>query len=142
MRITDRFRNEHQVFLEQLDVLQGLLAAGEPIDGVVTALRTLAAPLSRHARREEEELFPAIGRLASGPIGLLVEEHRWIEARIEAMAAAPSRLDLERLVDEFARTLREHIAKEDEGIFPIAERVLGNSTLNELDRSEAGTGTR
>lgn len=135
MRITDRFRSEHAVFLEQLDVLTGLLEAGEPTGAIVAALATLAAPLGRHARREEDVLFPRlvpeVG--AGGPIRALTEEHRLIERQIEVITGSSSRAELRAAFDAFARTLRGHIAKEDDVLFPLAEGTLGDERLAALD---------
>lgn len=135
MKITDRFRSEHAVFLEQLHVLSGLLDAGEPTGAIVAAVRTLAAPLGRHARREEDALFPLLVPVTGegGPIGALTEEHRFIERQIGVITGSSSRAELRFAFDAVAGTLRGHIAKEDDVLFPLAEGILGDERLAALD---------
>jgi len=139
VRITDRFISEHRVFLEQLDMLRALLDDGQPVGATAAALRTLAAPLGRHAKEEEEILFPALAaRIGEdGPISILRAEHRSIEEQIEGIAAGSARAEVARMFDAFAATLRDHIAKEDDVLFPIAERVLGEEELAALDEPAA-----
>lgn len=138
MRITDRFRGEHQVFLTQLDVLRGLLDGGASADAFAGALRALAAPVGGHAEREEAVLFPALGSEGiEAPTRVLTEEHRLFDGWIEQMTAG-ARAELRSVFEVFERTLRDHIAREDDVLFPLADRVLGEDRLVALDEAALG----
>lgn len=137
MRITDRFRSEHAVFVQQLEILGELLDGGAPREAFVAALRTLAAPLSRHAEREEDVLFPelAFDDDARGPIRVLTEEHDLIDGWIERLTAGLPPAELRSVFEELAETLRGHILREDSAMFPLAELVLDEAKLVALDES-------
>lgn len=141
MRITDRFRSEHTVFLEQLLVIERMVAAETSPDVDAAAIRTLAAPLRRHAEREEDALFPALASDddASGPIRVLTEEHHLIAGWIERMSSALAPSDLRDVFYAFAETLRGHIAREDDVLFPMAERILDEVELVALDDRTVGS---
>lgn len=138
MRITDRFRSEHAVFVEQLRVLATTLRGGTSLDEIVAAIRTLAAPLRRHAQSEEETLFPALGPEADAPIQVLTQEHTQIEGWLQRMAAPQSRAELASLFATFEATLQSHIVREDQVLFPIAERALGDAELVALEEASLG----
>lgn len=139
MRITDRFSSEHDVFLQQLEMLESLLGSGVPTEGIVAAVRTLSLPLFTHAENEELVLFPALeddlGKDA-GPLAVLVSEHETIHGFVERMTSTPSRDEITSVLPAFAGLLREHIAKEEKVLFPAAAQVLSDARLRELD---AGT---
>lgn len=138
MRITDRFRGEHQVFVEQLGVLRSMLERGVSPEAFVAALQTLAAPLGRHAGREEEELFPALaGAGVEAPVRVLTDEHRLIDGWIGRIAAGLAPDELRSVFAELESTLRGHIEREDEILFPLAERMLGDDRLIEMDAPAA-----
>ena len=134
MRITDRFRSEHAVFVQQLGVLDAMLRGGASLDEVIAGIRILAAPLHRHAQNEESTLFPALDPDADAPIRILTQEHSQIERWLQRMTSAPvTRADLTDIFRSFDALLQGHIVREDEVLFPMAERALGESELVALD---------
>lgn len=135
MRIIDRFSMEHAAFVEQLDLLQRRLERAEPVGELVGAVRTLAAPLLRHAENEEVLLFPAlIARMGGeGPVQVLQQEHVTIHGQVDRLRGEPSRADFAAVFDAFQRLLREHITKEEEVVFPLSAEIFGDARLAEMD---------
>ncbi len=138
MRITDRFRSEHAVFVEQLGVLATMVRGGGSVDEIVAGLRMLAAPLRRHAENEERTLFPALGPDAGAPVQILTQEHAQMERWVERMTDTSSRTELATVFESFDRLLRGHIDREDDVLFPMAENALGDDEIAALDRDGVG----
>lgn len=136
MRITERFTVQHELFLQQTEMLESLLASDAPITSITAAVRTLSLPLLRHAEDEELVLFPALEDdlgAETGPLAVLVREHKTIQELLERIASEPSRDELPHVVHAFVGLLERHIAKEEDVLFPAAERILGDGRLRELD---------
>ncbi|MBI2909392.1 MAG: hemerythrin domain-containing protein [Chloroflexi bacterium] len=146
----ETLREAHRGGLERLQVLSNTVA--RPDFGNSETLRILTelvgffdGELRTHFRHEEEALFPAleqaIGR--DGPIAVMLAEHQsfW-----ESIAALHRKVDeLEGGAEDGARTtrllatsvadfLRNHIAKEDMILFPIAEQELTHQKLEDVAR--------
>lgn len=137
MRITDRFSSEHDVFLAQLEVIDDLTRRDASVESIVSALRTLAAPLVAHAMNEERALFPDLEPSMGGqggPLAILIDEHETIHAQIDELVDSPARQRLESVLDAFQRLLRGHIDKEEQVLFPAAAQILGDTKLERLDR--------
>lgn len=140
---TDVLRDEHRVILNALGVLESAadrLAAGGTLpdgwwDRAVAWLRRFA-DASHHAK-EERALFPAMVKAGipaeGGPIGVMLNEHEHGRALIRAMAAgdATGRVVAAR---EYIRLLRQHIDKENEVLFPMADAVLDEQARQALGR--------
>jgi hemerythrin-like domain-containing protein len=143
MRPTDILRAEHRVIEQVLYCLETLTdracingwldgsAAGDALD----FLRHFADEC--HHAKEEECLFPALEARgmnpAAGPTAVMREEHHRgrqllheMEAnRDDAAVGDPDALArFAESVWEYIHLLREHIAKEDNCLFPMAERAL------------------
>ncbi|MDH6521412.1 hemerythrin-like domain-containing protein [Streptomyces sp. SAI-135] len=87
--------------------------------------REITAVLGPHTRVEEQGLFPALAVEFPEKIAALKDEHRRIEA-VLAEADGPFLADAswpERLVETLG-LLREHILKEQDGVFPAALATL------------------
>ena len=139
MRITDAFLDEHVVLLTQLDELARL--AGIEQHGQRSAgsagwhgPEEFAARLLLHARLEDELLFgylePQLGH--SGPIEVMRSEHVEIEALLADLCAAPDSRTARAPATALVRLAREHFAKEEQVLFPMAEQLLGQDVLAEL----------
>jgi hemerythrin-like domain-containing protein len=115
----------------------------------------------RHHGKEEHVLFAAMARNGfppeQGPVGMMLFEHREMRGLVSALRAlaqqdAPwSDADRERVCDSarsYTSMLREHIMKENEMLYPMAEEHLPPSVQGEIDvecaalderRASAGT---
>lgn len=92
-----------------------------------------------HHGKEEDRLFPAMVERGMpsehGPIGVMLEEHRIGRAHVAAMREHAAAGDVEALRREslaYAALLRDHIAKEDHVLFPMARNLLSGGGDEEL----------
>lgn len=103
---TDVLRDEHAIILRGLDVLEA--AARQAEDG-----RDAGAPAE------------------GGPVDVMLEEHVRGRALLQAMAEHTS-IERARVARHYAQFLRDHIDKEHEVVFPLAEAVLDEQALEWL----------
>lgn len=96
---------------------------------------TLVAELRSHWQGEERGLFAVLGRdkLFAEHIGPLVTEHRELEALL-AMADLSDPADQERLRTAIF-DLHEHIAKEEDGLFPASLIALDGDEWDDSMRA-------
>jgi len=94
-----------------------------------------------HHGKEEAELFPAMERHGIphdvGPTAVMRAEHDEGRAHVRALRAAVSaepfdRATFARRGSAFVALLRDHIAKEDQVLFPMAEQILDGPAREEL----------
>lgn len=148
MQATRILSEEHQLILRALAVARRmadrLRAGGEvrraEVADLVDFLRGFAD--RHHHAKEEEVLFPwmeARGFSRSyGPLACMLGEHesgrqlvREIEARGKTLPAEPGLCAA--AIETFATHLEHHIAKEDQILFPMADR-LGDGDAEILPR--------
>jgi hemerythrin-like domain-containing protein len=153
MRTTEILMSEHRVIERVLLCLEKIADAAEETGRLDAAsardaiafLRTFADRC--HHAKEEERLFPAMERFGlprdAGPTAVMRKEHEIGREHVRRMAAAVDAFDkgaadaAGRFVVEargFVELLREHIAKEDEVLFPMADRMLPAAVHDELLR--------
>lgn len=98
-----------------------------------------------HHAKEERCLFPALNRaglpLQMGPLAVMLHEHdqgrtltRAMDAALEALAAGRpgAAQELERAARLHVQHLRQHIAKENQVLFPMARQLLAAPDLGAL----------
>lgn len=143
MRPTEILSAEHRVIEQVLDCLERVAAQAEArkkLDGddaraALEFLRTFADRC--HHGKEEDQLFPKMTERGVprhvGPLAVMLSEHVSGRAHIAAMAAALEEAvqgrapALARFVGEargYVGLLRDHIAKEDNVLFPMAEACM------------------
>lgn len=134
-------REEHEVILRALTVLervgrdlsQGKSVPKETISSLANFFRTFADRC--HHAKEEAHLFPALVEHGipkeGGPVGIMLQEHDEGRALVRTFAegdpaaAAPA-------MRRFVILLREHIAKENDILFPMSEQVLPPAEQTEI----------
>lgn len=153
MKSADELRNEHRGIEVMLDILDGAaekLRGGAPadfghLDGMTEFLSVFADKC--HHGKEEDFLFPALEAAGipneGGPIGVMLSEHRkgrefiaGMKRGIEAMKAGDRggvSLFAENAA-EYTSLLRQHIQKEDNVLFVMAEQRLDAAKDKELFR--------
>ena len=150
---TDVLRDEHCVILDwigRLEVAAARLEGGDTLPDerwteLIDWLRTFAD--DRHHAKEENLLFPAMIRAGiparGGPVDVMLEDHEECRALMAAMAAGPP-AGRAAAARRYVRLLREHIAKENEVLFPLAEAVLDADAqaalLHEFVQADAALG--
>jgi hemerythrin-like domain-containing protein len=143
MKLTAALSEDHRVIEQVLKCLLEMAsktAAGAPLDvssadAAVRFFRTFADQC--HHKKEEDVLFPALGRAGfspeAGPVAVMLEEHEVgrkyvarIDAAIEqARANAPTAgAAFVSAARAYADLLSNHIAKEDHILFPLADHAI------------------
>ncbi|MEU6682345.1 hemerythrin domain-containing protein [Streptomyces sp. NPDC046832] len=115
-------------------------------DGAIARMaelaRAITSVLGPHTRVEERGLFPALAGDFPEQIVALEDEHRRIEA-VLAEADGPFLADPtwpDRLVETLA-LLREHILKEQDGVFPDALAHLDTEQWEAVEKARAEAGS-
>jgi hemerythrin-like domain-containing protein len=147
MMPTEVLREEHRVILRALELLETAarrLDRGAPLPegwlgDLVAWLRGFAD--RNHHAKEETALFPAMVKAGvpslGGPIGVMLEEHERGRALIHGLESGdPSARAA--AAREYVAMLREHIEKENDVLFPLADAVLDEAAQRALGRQFEG----
>jgi len=145
---TQILRDEHRLIERVLTVLEGL--SQRPVAGSLGEWKK-AVDFFRHFAdachhfKEEKVLFPAMEEHGvpgdGGPIGMMLMEHEEGRSFVRAMLAAISLIEskqeaatgsLLKGAEAYIRLLREHIQKEDEILFPMADGVIPEDEQRQL----------
>jgi hemerythrin-like domain-containing protein len=143
MQATDILMDEHRVIervLTSLEAAARRLAGGQPIEAtffVDAADFVKGFADACHHRKEEGVLFPAMEAAGvpnrGGPIGVMLAEHEEGRRLTRAMRSAAEGLGAGRPAEKdavvesalgYVTLLRQHIAKEEGVLFPMADRVI------------------
>lgn len=161
MQPTAILSSEHRVIEQVLDCLEAMarqahslgrldaMRAGQALE----VLRTFADRC--HHGKEEDVLFAWMARRGMptrvGPIAVMLDEHcrgRAAIARMEAARAGGEAQAFASAADDYVGLLRDHIAKEDGVLFPMAESMLDAAAREEvlagfrsLEHDDLGAGT-
>jgi|AMWB02.1.fsa_nt_gi hemerythrin-like domain-containing protein len=167
MKPTEILSSEHRVIELVIDCLEemtnramreGRLEA-EPAEQAIAFIKGFADGC--HHGKEEARLFPAMEAKGmardGGPIGVMLHEHKVGRTHVQGMAlhltkaAAGDGAALNAFASHahgYASLLRQHIQKEDQILFPMAERMMTDedraALLGEFDhveQHEMGAGT-
>ena len=132
MRITDRLKAEHGVFLRQLKTLERLIAEGATNAALGTAVGVIADAEEHHSALEDRVLYPALVRILGAAHASLVAvaaEHE----RLHALSAAIRAGGFEATdVGEYVRVAREHFEHEIHGVFVLAEEWIEAADLERM----------
>jgi hemerythrin-like domain-containing protein len=144
----EALRQEHAVIERVLGVLEGVVrkqVEGTPSGG--SAARWCVEFFQRfadacHHAKEETALFPLLEARgvprAGGPIGVMLHEHDVARALVRRMADALGAADpgaFAAAASDYRALLRQHIAKENDVLFRIAEARISPDDAAELVRA-------
>jgi hemerythrin-like domain-containing protein len=160
MKLTATLSAEHRVIEQVLRCLLEMASQAsvtgkvdlESARTALTFLRTFADECHHH--KEEDVLFPALARVGFGPdvgpVAVMLSEHqlgRAYIARIEraiqqaSLGGMEAAKDFASGVRSYVDLLTQHIAKEDNILFPLADQVLQGATseavLGGFEKTEA-----
>ena len=149
-KATDVLKREHRIIervllaVEKLTKISGAIPV-EPWEKAIDFIRNFADKC--HHLKEEGLLFPALEEHGipreGGPIGMMLMEHEEGRGYVRAMAAALSgakqdpaaaKTKLDENARAYVRLLKQHILKEDEILFNLADDVLKPEEQKELLR--------
>jgi hemerythrin-like domain-containing protein len=134
VKVTQAFLGEHAVFYAQFDYLEDALPGAASQDWVIAQALVLQSAVATHAQLEEELLFtqlePHTGQ--GGPLAVMRMEHEEIENTLDAI---PEAADLDSARGRLLRVIqvaRQHFAKEEQVLFPMADQFLNQEQLEQL----------
>jgi len=132
MKITERLKVEHGVFLDQLRLLERLVGEGAPWPVLRAVAETIAVAEERHDELEDRLLYPELARAIGAEHAALRavgEDHKRIRgliARIRSGDATASDVSV------FVTTLREHLEREIHSVFTLATQWIPEDRMEAL----------
>ena len=136
---TADLRHEHEVILRALAILERAgerLAAGRVVDEaalgeLVQLLRTFADKC--HHGKEEHQLFPKLREKGVGAtLVVFLEDHEEGRRYLATLAGSAPPAERAAAGRRYVGLLRDHIQREDEVLFPMADDVLSLEDHAEL----------
>jgi hemerythrin-like domain-containing protein len=128
---TADLRHEHEVILRALDLLERLadrLAAGQPVGDATLGdlVELLGAFADRcHHGKEEDELFPAMRAKGAGDVlAPFLEEHEGGRGYLRTLASGAPSAERAVAARRYVGMLRDHIQRENEVLFPMADQLF------------------
>jgi hemerythrin-like domain-containing protein len=132
MKITDRLKVEHGVFLLQLRRLDEMAARGAPLEVQQATLETIATAEEWHSALEDRLLYPALAETLGEDNAILrevAEDHRALKALSDRVRAGGfTRED----VLAYGKRLRSHLEREIHGVFRLAEQRISPERLSDM----------
>lgn len=150
MRPTEILKQEHKIIKKVLDILEKIVSEVKEVnidhlEKIVDFIRTFADRC--HHGKEEDLLFPAMENAGipkeGGPIGVMLEEHEIGRNYVRGMASAiedykkGNKYAIEKIRENaigYVNLLREHIYKEDNILYMMADMHLDEETEKQLLR--------
>ena len=132
---TAELRHEHEVILWALAVLERAadrLASGRPVSDstlaeLVQFLQTFADRC--HHGKEEDQLFPAMrAKGVGGTLAVFLEEHGEGRGYLRLLANGTGAAERATAARRYVGLLRDHIQRENEVLFPMADQILDPGT--------------
>ncbi|MDX2758862.1 hemerythrin domain-containing protein [Streptomyces sp. ME08-AFT2] len=137
----DELTREHDEVVRLISHLRPARQDGD-VDRMAQIAREMTTVLDPHTRVEEYGLFPSMAVDFPEQIAALEAEHRRIEAVLAEAADGATPSDPtwpDRLIEAMA-LLRDHILKEQDGVFPAALANLSTEEWEAVERVRAQAG--
>jgi hemerythrin-like domain-containing protein len=137
----DELTREHDMVVNMIGDVRTAHAAGDVLRMAELA-RRIAAVLGPHTEVEEHGLFPLLADEFPDHVATLEAEHRRIETVLGAASMrTPTDPEWPRQLLETLDLLRQHILKEQDGVFPAALTTLSGADWDSVDavRTRAGS---
>jgi iron-sulfur cluster repair protein YtfE (RIC family) len=134
MKITEGLLGEHALSQALFDRVEAIADDAQTLAELVLAASVLSSAVLSHAQLEDEVLFPALaeGGQVEGPLNVMRAEHKEIELLAAAVSSSVTLEEAREVVLRLLDVLREHFGKEEQVLFPMCERMLGEQKLTEL----------
>jgi hemerythrin-like domain-containing protein len=134
----DELTREHDLVVNLIGDVRTAHAAADT-GRMADLARQIAAVLHPHTQVEEHGLFPALAADFPDHVDALQGEHRRIEAVLaEAATGTPADPTWPRRLIDTLDLLRDHILKEQDGVFPAALATLRTEDWEVIDTLRAG----
>ena len=134
---------QHQEVLARLQAVESGFAACGANNAVEDFVGYLESDVAHHFALEEHALFPLLARhlsLTQGPLAVMNAEHTTFRELMRSLGTGLREGNIEqqhRCTQELIELLRAHIAKEDNVLFPMADRMLSPDEHCEVDSRAA-----
>lgn len=138
----DELTREHDEVVRLISHLRPAHEDGD-VGRMARVARRIATVLGPHTQVEEQGLFPALAGDFPEQIAALEAEHRRVEAVLAEAADGVTPSDQawpDRLTETMAM-LRDHILKEQDGVFPAALANLGTAEWEAVEAVRAAAGS-
>lgn len=136
MKITTAFLGEHAVFYAQFTFLEENFEALTERALLAAQAALLEAALASHANLEEallfQELEPLIG--SGGPLAMMRMEHDQIGENLASIPRLETFEQVRQVLFQTIQIARNHFAKEEQILYLLAERSLGEDRLVALGK--------
>lgn len=137
----DELTREHDLVVAMIGQVRTAHTAGD-IGEMAELARQITTVLGPHTEVEEHGLFPLLAGDFPDQIAALEAEHRRIEAVLgEAAAGTPTDPGWPVHLIDTLDLLREHILKEQDGVFPAALTSLSGTDWDTVDAARARAGS-
>jgi hemerythrin-like domain-containing protein len=132
MKITERLKAEHGVFLFQLDHLESLIHAKAPMVILEAVVETIATAEEHHAAMEDKLLYPALVKAIGRDVPLLLKSEQEHEEVRKLAQRVRSGAGDEGTIASFAAMLRKHLEREIHDIFALADEMVPAEDLTSM----------
>jgi hemerythrin-like domain-containing protein len=132
MKLTDRLKVEHGVFLKQLAFLESLATHEAPPQVLAAVAETIGLAEEQHSELEGRLLYPLLEKALGAdyaPLRQVGQDHAdlaMLIARVRAGAADDA------LILQLVKLMREHLEREIHGLFALAEQWIPTDRLESL----------
>ncbi|WP_030549031.1 hemerythrin domain-containing protein [Streptomyces albus] len=152
----DELTREHDLVVAMISEVREARRDGD-LPRMAATARRIAGVLGPHTEVEEHGLFPALTADFPDQIAALEDEHRRIEAVLaeagdpdggdsgagaDATGAVPADPSWPQRLEEALAVLRDHILKEQDGVFPAALAMLATEEWEAVEAVRQRVGTR
>ena len=147
---TELLKDEHQAVLQKLTALEKVFSSLDKREAISAELKELTSFFKTdfwvHFTKEEEALFPEIETFLprnAGPLGVMLMEHEELrktneriqQATVEYLGGSASEETKRTLHEQgthFINVLRDHINKEDNILFMMADMHLNQQQIDKV----------
>jgi hemerythrin-like domain-containing protein len=137
----DELTREHDMVVNMIGDVRSAHTIGD-VAAMAELARRIAAVLRPHTEVEEHGLFPLLTDEFPEHVTALQAEHRHVEAILGAAeAGTPADPGWPQQLIDTLDLLREHILKEQDGVFPAALTSLSGDDWDIVDAVRARAGT-
>ncbi len=134
MKVTEALLTEHRLLKILAAQLESAAESKVELPALVGAASMLQKALIGHSQVEDEGLFARLEAAmgGGGPVAVMRADHEQIESMLGEIADGTNRDQVARTVREVVGLTRDHFAKEENILFPMAEQVLDERALEDL----------
>lgn len=137
MIATELLKNDHK---EAISLIEELEAADDQVGTDPTFTETfnrLNELLQMHTRIEEEVFYPAMKEFDESRdlVREFYKEHKEVDRLLAQLSTmAPNVEEFQETLSEMREDIEHHVDEEENELFPMAERLCGESKLQEMGR--------